>query len=99
MEDTLALYGSCLLFSKHVLLHLHNGLVWTTIESLSENHQNDLEKCDLHLCYLGRGILMELVKREVPLQVVNDNKPNVYLLIIGELTMDENLTYDELSHL
>ena len=97
--DILALYGLCLLFNKHVLLHLHNGLVWTTMESLSENHQNDLEKCDLHLCYLGRGIFMELVKREVPLQVVDDNKPNVHSLIIGELTMEENLTYDELSHL
>ena len=42
---------------------------------------------------------MELVKHEVPLQVVNDNKPNVHSLNIGELTMDENLTYDELSHL
>ena len=33
--DILALYGLCLLFNKHVLLHLHNGLVWTTMESLS----------------------------------------------------------------
>ena len=42
--NILSLYGLCLLFSKHVLLHLHNGLVWTTMETLSENHQNDLEK-------------------------------------------------------
>ena len=97
--DILALYGLCLLFTKHALLHLHNGLVWTTMESLSENHQSDLEKCDLHLCYLGRGIFVELVKCEVPLQVVDDNKPNVHSLIIGELTMEENLTYDKLSHL
>ena len=69
------------------------------MESLSENHQSDLKKCDLHLCYLGRGIFMELVKCEVPLQVVDDNKPNVHSLIIGELTTEENLTYDELSHL
>ena len=43
-RDILALYGLCLLFSKHVLLHLHNDLVWTMMETLSENHQNDLEK-------------------------------------------------------
>ena len=42
---------------------------------------------------------MELVKHKIPLQVVDDNKPNVHLLSTGELTMDKNLTYDELSHL
>ena len=60
--DILTLCGLCMLFSKHTVVHLHNGIIWLTLDSLSANHLNDLDKCDVHLCYLGRGLLMELVK-------------------------------------
>ena len=58
----LALYGLCMLFSKHAVVHLHNGIIWSTLDPLSANHLNDLDKCDVHLCYLGRGLFMELVE-------------------------------------
>ena len=48
--------------SKHTVVHLHNGIIWLTLDSLSADHLNDLDKCDVHLCYLGRGSFMELVE-------------------------------------
>ena len=51
--DVLALYGLCMLFEKQAVVHLKNGLIWTTLEELSDHHSDDLLKCNIHLCYLG----------------------------------------------
>ena len=84
--DIFALYGLCLLFSKHAIVHLHDGLVWSTLQTIDNDHQTDINKCNLHLCYLGRGIFMELVKRDIPLQIADSGRTNVKSIIIGELT-------------
>ena len=57
----LALYGLCMLFEKHTLVHLKNVFIWSTLDELSDDHSEDLTKCDIHLCYLGRGQFIELV--------------------------------------
>ena len=59
--DVLVLDSLCMLFSKHAVVDLHNNVVWSTLDSLSNNHLDNLQKCDIHLCYLGRGLFMELV--------------------------------------
>ena len=51
--DIFVLYTLCLLFDKHAIVHLGKGFVWTTLDQLSNDHYNDLAKCDLHLCYIG----------------------------------------------
>ena len=88
--DVLALYGLCMLFSRHAVVHLHNNLIWSTLASIGNNHSSDLQKCDIHLCYLGRGLFMELVERDKPLQMLED-KPDMQSLIIGELKIEEGL--------
>ena len=60
--DVLALYRLCMLFSRHAVVHLYNNLIWSTLASLGNNHLSDLQKCDIHLCYLGRGLFMEVVE-------------------------------------
>ena len=85
--DVLALYRLCMLFSQHAVVHLHNDLIWSTLASSNNNHLDDL-----HLCYLGRGLFMELVQRDIPLQILDD-KPNVQSIMIGELSMEEESTY------
>ena len=70
--DILALHGLCMLFSKHALVHLHNRIIWSTLDSSSANHLNDLDKLDLHLCYLGRGLFMELVEQVTLLTIPGD---------------------------
>ena len=87
--DVLALYGLCMLFSQHAVVHLHNNLIWSTLASIDTNHLDDLQKCDIHLCYLGRRLFMELIERDVPLQILDD-KPNTQSIVIGELTIEED---------
>ena len=93
--DILALYGLCMLFEKHVVVHLHNGVMWSTLAELSMEHIQDIEKCDMHLCYLGRGLFVELVKRDVPLQILDDTKDNVKSVVVGELAVKEVTTIDK----
>ena len=88
--DVLALYGLCMLFSHHAVVHLHNNLIWSTLASMGTNHLSDLQKCDIHLCYLGRGLFMELVEWDKPLRILVD-KPDIQSIVIGELTTEEDL--------
>ena len=88
--DVLALYRLCMLFSCHAVVHLHNNLIWSTLASFGTNHLSNLQKCDIHLCYLGRGLFMELVERDIPLQILAD-KPDIQSIVIGELTIEEGL--------
>ena len=87
--DILALYGLCVLMDKHCLLHLKNGRVWTTVQNLSKDHEQLLRLCRYHLVYLGRGIFMELMLR------LSYPGVDLKLVIIGELTSDENILLDK----
>ena len=89
--DILVLYTLCILFDKHAIVHLRHGLVWSTLEDLSQDHYADLKKCKLHLCYVGRGLFVELMERETPLEIVKDTE-TVQSLIIGELSTIEEQT-------
>ena len=57
--DIFVLFRLCMLFKKHGMVHLRNGLVWTLLAQLTGDHYGDLKKCDLHLCYIGRGLFIE----------------------------------------
>ena len=89
--DILVLYTLCMLFDKHAIVHLRHGLVWSTLEDLSQDHYADLKKCELHLCYVGRGLFIELMERKTPLEIVKDTEA-VQSLIIGELSTTEEQT-------
>ena len=54
--DIFVLYALCMLFDRHAIVHLRNGLVWSTLDKVSDDHYTDLKKCDLHLCYVGCGL-------------------------------------------
>ena len=55
--DVLSLLGLCLLIEKHILVHLSNGLLWSSLKNSADSHSHDdmLNKVDLHMVYLGRG--------------------------------------------
>ena len=72
-------------------------MVWSTLATLGKTHYEDLNKCDLHLCYLGCRLFMELVPREKPLQVLKDTT-TVQFLVVGELTFEEDQTYSNMLH-
>ena len=89
--DILVLYTLCMLFDKHAIVHLRHGFVWSTLEDLSQDYYADLKKCELHLCYVGQGLFMELMERVTPLEVVKDTEA-VQSLVIGELSTPEEQT-------
>ena len=53
--DVLVLLGLCLLIEKHVLMHLHNGTLWSSLKDSTDSQDELLCKSDLHFMYLGRG--------------------------------------------
>ena len=41
--DILALFGLCMLFSTHALVHLKDGFIWTTLSKLLDDLAEDLK--------------------------------------------------------
>ena len=60
------------------------------IDQLTNDHYEDLKKCDLHLCYIGCNLFIELTKQEKPLELSHDSTDIVQSLIVGELTVTED---------
>ena len=101
--DVLALFLLCKIMKSHCFVHLKDSQYWTSLEETPVDHDTLLQKCNLHLAYLGCGNYAQLLLRTrtyeykifgigSPLNVdVIDTKP----LIMGSLTADEELT---LSH-
>ena len=66
-------------------------MVWSTLADLSQDHYADIQKCELDLCYVGRGLFVELMEHKTPLEIVKDTEA-VQSLIIGELSTTEEQT-------
>ena len=88
--DIFILYALCMLFDRHAIVHLRNGLVWSTLDIVSDDHYTDLKKCDLHLCYVGQGLFVELSERATLLELATDSTETVQSSIVGELTATKN---------
>ena len=93
--DVLVLFGLNLLMEMHCLVHLANGQIWTTLATLSGAHSTDLQKCDLHLAYIVRGLFIELTECAVPL-VIAETTESTTSLVIGELSATEERTIENL---
>ena len=42
------------------MIHLWNGNLWTTINTVSSDHDELLSKCEIHLAYIGNRLFCEL---------------------------------------
>ena len=90
--DILSLYALSLMLDVHVVVHLHNGATWTTLKSPINDHDELLKRCPVHLAYLGMGIFVEMVKREMPLQLLAlelSGNPESDSIIIGEFVVKQ----------
>ena len=61
--DILSIFALSALINKHTLVHLRNGNLWTTINTVSSDHDELLSKCKVHLAYVGNGLFCELKPR------------------------------------
>ena len=57
-------------------------------------HSTDLQKCDLHLAYIGRGLFIELTECAVPL-MITETTESTTSLVIGELSATEERTIED----
>ena len=92
--DVLVLFGLNLLTETHCVVHLANGQIWTTLATLSGVHSTDLQKCDLHLPYIGRGLFIELTEHAVPL-MITQTTASTTSLVIGELSAIEECIIED----
>ena len=60
IADILSVFALSALISKHTLIHLRNGNIWTTMETSNCDHDALLKNCDVHLAYLGNGLFSEI---------------------------------------
>ena len=58
--DILSVFTLSTLISKHALIHLRNGNMWTTMETSNMGHDEIMKECDIHLAYLGNGLFSEI---------------------------------------
>ena len=60
--DILTLYALSVLMDMHLMVHLHNNELWTTLQDKNISHDDMLNRCSVYLAYLGMGIFIELKK-------------------------------------
>ena len=51
--DVLAVYGLSMLLDIHTVVHLRNGATWSTLKHVSTEHDENLDKCQVHIAYVG----------------------------------------------
>ena len=86
--DVLAVYGLSMLLDIHTVMHLRNGATWSTLKHVCAMHDENLDKCQVHMVYVGQGLFVELVKRDKSLQILPGPDKNVQSLVVGELTVE-----------
>ena len=85
--DVLTLFCLCMLQDIHATVHLRNGNYWSSMNDPSSDHHTNIDHSHIHLAYLGRGLYIELVKRDTPLKTINDDSKD--LVVLGTLESDE----------
>ena len=79
--DTLCVYFLSLVTGRHTIVHLKGGINWCTLKVIPLLHEELIERCDIHLVYLGFGVFLRLNRRP-PIDV------NV-LPILGHVSSDQ----------
>ena len=91
--DVLGLFLLCLATQMHSFVHLNNGY-WTTLRDSPNNHLELIQRCNVHLSYLGRGIFIEHVLRLNTSYEIFGINDQIDMLststVIGEFNIEES---------
>ena len=86
------------MIGKHTLIHLQNGNLWTTINTVSSDHDELLSKCEVHLAYVGNGLFCELKPRLLGTTAVSGTTmQNVSTLIGTTISADSGTTTSDVN--
>ena len=96
--DVMGLYSLCMLTEVRTWIYLHDGQIWTTLADDKLTHDMAMERCEIHLAYLGRGLYVSLHAHKLKMRTVTEQSlaMDVKPLVIGELTSNESSTLDKL---
>ena len=105
--DLLALFLLCKIMKSHCFVHLKDSQYWTSSEETPVDHDTLLQKCNLHLAYLGCGNYAQLLLRTITYEYeifgvsspLNVDVVDMKLLIIDSLTADEESTLSQLLNM
>ena len=107
--DILSVFALSVLISKHTLVHLRTGNIWTTMETSNCDHDDLLKNCDVHLAYLGNGLFSEIKPKvrdsdlskesgkHKPVHIVSKVKPTTSTEPVSTITIECAQTQDRLS--
>ena len=90
--DVFTLFCLCMLQDIHATVHLRNGKYWTSMNDPSCDHYTNMEHSHIHLAYLGCGLYIKLVKRDIPLQIITGASKD--LIVLGTLESEERSILD-----
>ena len=106
--NVLALFVLCIITGTHCFVHLKEHRYWTSLKEMPASHLEFVQRCNIHLLYLGQGVFAEHTLRtnKVSYKFLGIDQPveldEINPVVIGTLTNDENDTLDkllELSHI
>ena len=89
----------------HCCVHLKEKKYWTTLKEVPTTHVEFMQRCNVHLAYLGNDIFIELALRTatVSYKVFGIDQPldlvETAPAVIGTLTSAESSTLDMLLNL
>ena len=94
----MGLYSLCMLTEVHAWIHLHDGQIWTMLADDKLTHDTAIERYEIHLAYLGRGLYVSLHARKLKMRTVTEKSlaMDIKPVVIGELTSNKCSTLDKL---
>ena len=81
LRNILCIYVLSMVTGMHTCVHLKGRLIWSTLKVVLLIHEELIERCPIHLVYLGFGIFLRL-KCRPPFEVNVFSAPQV----IGHVT-------------
>ena len=97
--DVMCLYSLCMLMEVHAWVHLHCSHIWATLNNDRLDHETAMERCAIHLAYLGQGLYVSLHPHKLEIKTIPvqaaDTEMDVKPVIIGELTLNKSSTLDK----
>ena len=64
--DIVCVYLLSMVTGNHTAIHLKNNKIWCTLKAVPLLHHELVERCPIHLVYIGLGIFLQLKKCKIP---------------------------------
>ena len=83
------------------MVHLKNNKIWSTLQNRPTTHEEMVNRCEKHLVYLGFGIFLHLLKRDITttmtipvvIETISSEDPRTTRELIGQAREHTQLRY------